>query len=60
MILKTGSKCPCGQQLPWHLFEFGPMEHTCSCGRKYRGEADQAKLLQERDEQWKNFQKNRS
>ena len=27
--------CPCGQRLPWHLFELGLDDHTCSCERHY-------------------------
>jgi hypothetical protein len=36
-VLKPGSKCPCGQALPWHLIELAlpGFKHVCSCERLY-------------------------
>jgi len=36
--MEPGSDCPCGQPLPWHLFELVDerFSHICSCERRYR------------------------
>jgi hypothetical protein len=33
--IAPGYPCSCGQPLPWHLFELGLDDHTCSCNRHY-------------------------
>lgn len=36
MIILPKSPCPCGQSLPWHLFELElGLSHICLCSRKY-------------------------
>ena len=35
--MSPGDPCPCGQPLPWHLFELAMVgfEHICCCSRRY-------------------------
>ena len=40
------SPCPCGQPLPWHLFNLGlGLSHICLCDRKYVQKRDTLEVL---------------
>ena len=36
--IKDGGTCPCGNRLPWHLFnlDLGGFSHNCSCDRLFK------------------------
>jgi hypothetical protein len=52
-ILKKPNNCACQVKLPWHLFEIGPLKHTCSCGRVYDRENENEVKLIGFDQGWK-------
>ena len=46
-LVEPKSSCPCGQTLPWHLFELGlGLTHVCLCNRTYRQDKTSGKVEQ--------------